>query len=641
MDNNENNTVNTELEQTVDITQPQIQEIPIEDNVETIDQPIVNQEEIQPINEESNLVNNTIINQEEPTPIELPKEEPQTRIEKNEIKENNGKKSNKKIIIPIIVFLVIAILLAILVPPFLKHEKKEEGEVTKSLKESEYRMKGNSLEDFDLFFLKEENKEENIVYSPLSIKYALAMLADASDGDSKEQITSVIGDYKSKKYTNSKNMSLANAFFIKNSFKESVKKEYKDLVSSKYNADVVYDDFSSAKTMNKWISDKTLGLLKDMLSDSDVQDLNFALINALAIDMEWNEIFILHPTAGVTVDYTDYNEEFGWNAAKSVSAIKFSNTKEIAGMEIMASFNNYDIIKELGEDKIRKTVGDAYRKWIKENPTQEKYDEEKQEFVKITLTEDKEIEEEISSYLDKYIKDISKAYGQEDKTTEFKLYTDDDVKVFAKDLKEYDGTTLQYVGIMPINEELSTFVKNTSAKQIQKYIDSLKSLKRENFKDGVVTKIEGYIPKFKYNYDLNLIKDLQSIGIKDVFDAEKANLTGLATSKGQYIGAAKHSANIEFTELGIKASAATFFGGLGAAGGGFYYYYDVPVEIIDMTFDHPYMYIIRDKDTEEVWFTGTVYNPLIWEEEMNKDAIGSLKDSNYIYCQLNDLDYCK
>ena len=632
MDNNENNTVDTELDQNA--IQPEIQEVPIEEPNPVEENTITNdinemKIEEQPINIENNIGENEI------------KEEPQTRVEKNENSGNNKKGKKKAILIVVIILLLISVLAAILVPPFLKKDKDEANkDITKSLKSSDYRMKGNSLEDFDLFFLKEENKEENVVYSPLSIKYALAMLADASEGDSKEQITNIIGDYKSKKYTNSKNLSLANAFFIKNSFKENVKQEYKDIVSKKYGAEVVYDEFKSAKPMNDWISNKTLGLLKDMLQDSDVKDLDFALINALAIDMDWNEIFILHPSAGVGVDYREYNENFIWNAAKSVSAIKFSNTKEIAGMEIMASFNNYDIVKELGEDKIRKTVGDAYRKWYKENPADTEYNSETGETKETYYTSD-EIEENLKKYLDEYIKQIDKAYGQSEKTTEFEFYTDDDVKVFAKDLKEYDGTTLQYVGIMPVSEELNTFVKNTNAKQIQKYIDSLKSLKKENFKDGVVTKIKGYIPKFKYEYELKLIEDLQNLGIKNVFNRDNADLSSLGAPKGEFIATAKHKANIEFTELGIKASAATFFGGLGAADGGFHYYYDVPVEIIDLAFDHPYMYIIRDKDTGEVWFTGTVYDPLLWENELNKDAIGSLKNSNYIYCQLNNLDYCK
>ena len=60
----------------------------------------------------------------------------------------------------------------------------------------------------------------NKLYSPLSIKYALEMLAEGANGESKEQISNIIGTYNAKKYTNSSNMSFANALFIKNSFKK-------------------------------------------------------------------------------------------------------------------------------------------------------------------------------------------------------------------------------------------------------------------------------------------------------------------------------------------------------------------------------------------------------------------------------------
>ena len=35
----------------------------------------------------------------------------------------------------------------------------------------------------------------------------------------------------------------------------------------------------------------------------------------------------------------------------------------------------------------------------------------------------------------------------------------------------------------------------------------------------------------------------------------------------------------------------------------------MPVEKIDLTFDKPYIYLIRDKDSGEVWFAGSVYEP--------------------------------
>ena len=51
-------------------------------------------------------------------------------------------------------------------------------------------------------------------------------------------------------------------------------------------------------------------------------------------------------------------------------------------------------------------------------------------------------------------------------------------------------------------------------------------------------------------------------------------------------------------------------GGMGAADGGFKYYFEAPVKRINLTFDNPYMYLVRDKDTGEIWFAGTVYEPV-------------------------------
>ena len=82
-------------------------------------------------------------------------------------------------------------------------------------RDSDLALKDNKLSDFDLSFLKLENNEKNNVCSPLSVKYALAMLKDGAKGESKKQIENVIGGYKVKKYINSKNTSLANAMFIR------------------------------------------------------------------------------------------------------------------------------------------------------------------------------------------------------------------------------------------------------------------------------------------------------------------------------------------------------------------------------------------------------------------------------------------
>lgn len=477
-----------------------------------------------------------------------------------------------------------------------------------------YALKSNSLEDFDLRFLQLENDRKNKIYSPLSIKYTLAMLNEGTEGKSKEEILGLIGEYKSNKYVNSKNMSFANALFVRDTYKQSIKSSFIDNLRDKYNADVVYDSFESAKQINTWVSDKTLELIKNIISDSDIGELNYALVNALAIDMEWENKF-LNP---INPEALYAHESYYWQAPTQLLSNEFEGVEnDVSGMGIIASVNNYDIVGSLGEENIRKTVGDKFREYLSEDP----------DGTASYYLEGKDIETAVNDYLDEYIEQINNNYKKVYKNTDFLVYTDENVKAFAKDLKEYNGTTLQYVAIMP-EEDLDSYINNITAEDVNKIISNLKEIKSENFKEGVVTQISGYIPKFEFDYELNLIEDLKDMGVTEVFDESKANLKGI-TDDEAYIGKIVHKANIEFTQDGIKASAATLAGGMGA-GSMFDYIYDVPVEKIELNFNKPYMFIIRDKETGEVWFAGTVYEPLSLEEEPENqntnDTIRSYSD---------------
>ena len=489
---------------------------------------------------------------------------------------------------------------------------KNENNYTNSVeyKKSEYWISNNSLQPFDLYFLQLENSKENKIYSPLSIKYTLKMLEDGADGESKMQISSVIGEFKANKYTNSENMSFANAIFIKDTVKD-IKDSYTNTLMEKYNAEVKIDSFSSPDNVNSWISTKTLGLINNLLTD--VSQTEFLLINALAIDMEWEQKFIMRPGDGVAVSYK--HEDFYWSGDEDIVSSTFKDSNEnVSGMEILASFNNYDIVNILGEENIRQTVKSEFEKYLQENSyvSISDYYEYYEDYN--GLSDDQIMEE----YLDQYIEEINSNYKQADKTTDFSLYVDDKVKVFAKDLKEYDGKTLQYIGIMPVNEELDSYINNVTTTDINNIIANLKDLKCESFKDGVVTKIKGFIPKFKFEYELKLKDDLEKLGIKNVFEFGKANLINISPDERVYISKAIHKANIEFTQDGIKAAAATVLDGGRGAGEIFDYKYEVPVEEIDLTFDKPYMFIIRDKKTEDLWFVGTVYSPLLYSADTTK-----------------------
>lgn len=537
-------------------------------------------------------------------------------MEKEEIKENDleinndskdeksNKKSNKKRII--IVVSIILILVAAMVVYFILNNKKEAKPIKTDAKKvySEYRMSGNSLENFDLRFLQLEANNKNVIYSPLSIKYALQMLSEGAKGETKTQIDDLIGEYKSNKYTNSSNMSFANAMFIKNSYKDSIIKNYTTNLQKKYNAEVIYDSFENPNTINSWISEKTFNLINNLMDDS-VKDLDFALINALAIDMEWNKL-IQATSEGENMYRVSYNHEKYGDSISPIgdtdsdgkmdwNTVKFNNTINAEAAEIGATLNNYDIVKELGEDNIRQTISKEYQEYLADPNSCKTGDEEK----------------DVAKFVDKFIEELDSNYKKVDVSTDFKFHIDDDVKVFSKELKEYNGTTLEYIGIMPRNKSLDEFIKNSNAKSINEILSKIKTVDIKNVEEGKVTKIVGGIPFFKYDYELNLMKDLNSLGITNVFDNNKADLSGLSNKKNTYISQAKHKANIEFSNEGIKASAVTVLGGLGSAGCGFEHLYDVPVTIIDLTFDNPYLYLIRDKNTKEVWFVGSVYEPIV------------------------------
>lgn len=508
---------------------------------------------------------------------------------------NQSKKKSNKLTIILSVLIVLVLAGAGIYFFILKKDNTPStsgtSEVKKENKYSQYQLKGNTLEDFDLYFMQLENNNKNMIYSPLSIKYALELLNEGADGDTKEQITNILGSYTNKKYSNNQNMSFANALFVRNDFKDNINQSYIDTLKNTYNAEVVYDDFKTPKKINNWVSNKTYNLINNLYDNINDQD--FILANALGIDMEWVKKIQAdnyEDSYTVSFDHENFNMYVGSLDEADYSELAFKNLNYKAkATKFGAVINKYDIISELGEANIRKTVNQAYQKW---------------------LTSDEYCGDEFDNTFDieKYIAELKDNYEHISSSTDFEFYTDDDIKVFAKDLKTYNGTTLQYIGIMPTTNSLSDYIKNTNAENLNTLIGNLKSIKLANFKDGVITRITGYVPMFKFDYQLDLVKDLNTLGITDVFDKEKANLSKLS-SADVYINDARHQANIEFSNEGIKAGAATAMGGAGSVGCWFDYRYDVPVEDIDLTFDKPYMFIIRDKNSGEVWFMGSVYEP--------------------------------
>ena len=72
---------------------------------------------------------------------------------------------------------------------------------------------------------------------------------------------------------------------------------------------------------------------------------------------------------------------------------------------------------------------------------------------------------------------------------------------------------------------------DTVEKNIGKFLKNLKKTKEssgdEGFADG---KVNVYIPKFKLESELNLVKPMQKVGVTDMF-SDKADFSGMVQSK--------------------------------------------------------------------------------------------------------------
>ena len=109
------------------------------------------------------------------------------------------------------------------------------------------------------------------------------------------------------------------------------------------------------------------------------------------------------------------------------------------------------------------------------------------------------------------------------------------------------------------------------------------------------------IPKFEVEYDTELSRVLSAMGIRDAFDEDNADFTGLGTSTDGniFIGRVVHKTFIELGERGTRAGAVTVIEmNDGSAG--------PPDEIKEVILDRPFVYMLIDCENNLPFFIGTL-----------------------------------
>ena len=175
-----------------------------------------------------------------------------------------------------------------------------------------------------------------------------------------------------------------------------------------------------------------------------------------------------------------------------------------------------------------------------------------------------------------------------------KYFKTDDSKGVILPYKKYGDSELEFIGILP-NKDAYDYVNKLTSEKINDLYDKSKEVK-------VVLSL----PRFSYDYEMkDSVKKFQKLGVKDVFDESKADLSKMVNAEA-FVGNVIHKTHISLNEKGTKAAAVT------------------AVEIVaksappsgeqpkEISFNKPFVYMIRDKKTKEMLFFGVVYEPEKW-----------------------------
>jgi serpin B len=168
--------------------------------------------------------------------------------------------------------------------------------------------------------------------------------------------------------------------------------------------------------------------------------------------------------------------------------------------------------------------------------------------------------------------------------TEYADYTEGDGYQAVELL--YKNRTLSMVVILPEQGQFEKFENTLQYAQLKEIINNLKS------RQVILS-----MPKFKFDSEFDLKPTLSKMGMPIAFSGG-ADFSGISEGDG-FISGAYHDAFVSVDEQGTEAAASSTLMFQNGGGG--------PVEF---TMDRPFIFLIRDIETNTALFWGRVLNPL-------------------------------
>lgn len=159
---------------------------------------------------------------------------------------------------------------------------------------------------------------ENTLLSPLSVMSALAMAANGADGETLAQMEAVMGMDVSELTSTLDNylsrqtdqLKLANSIWFNESGILQVKEEFLQTNANHFRADLFEAPMNdrTLKAINNWVKEKTDGMIPEIL-DEIPMDAMMYLVNALAFEAEWPEVYLETSVQEATFTREDGTEQ--------------------------------------------------------------------------------------------------------------------------------------------------------------------------------------------------------------------------------------------------------------------------------------------------------------------------------------------
>ena len=202
-----------------------------------------------------------------------------------------------------------------------------------------------------------------------------------------------------------------------------------------------------------------------------------------------------------------------------------------------------------------------------------------------------------------YVYGFSKNYAS--------YYKDDEVTSVGLELKQYDSNRYECVLIQPDSIELNDYINNMDDNKLNNILNNLIELKDDSRTVNIA------IPKFSFSYELDANKTFSSLGL-NLTAPDLKNITDITDSMKIH-----HKSNIDFSENGLKAASATVVEILEGAA------FIDPEQTLDIVINRPFMFVLREKNSNTILFLGTVYNPTLWEDDEDNYQLLEDDEDNY------------